>query len=209
MSAGITDTSTHGHPGFRVAHEITADAAIVRVRGDLDHTTIPHVDDHLHAATAAPTPSALVVLDLSHVSFLGSAGLSVLITHHRRCALQGRQLRIIATTSAVLRPIALTGLDDILSIATTVHEPSTPATTRAARETASLEDADSLTDRHWFPDGTEVTVVSGPYAGDHGVVVNHAPDLRPGTAWVELAALGTHLVPTYRLTHRNTHHDTA
>lgn len=68
---------------------------------------------------------------------------------------------------------------------------------------------DHLPDQPWFPDGTDVTVVGGPYAGDHGVIVNRAPDLRPGTVWVELAASGTHLVPTYRLAQRNnTHSDT-
>lgn len=69
---------------------------------------------------------------------------------------------------------------------------------------------ESQPDHSWFPDGTEVTVTGGPYAGDHGVVVNRAPDLRPGTVWVELAASGTHLVPTYRLArHGNTRSDTA
>lgn len=48
-----------------------------------------------------------------------------------------------------------------------------------------------LSDHSWFPDGTEVTVIGGRYAGDHGLVVNRAPGLRPGTVWVALAASGT------------------
>lgn len=66
-----------------------------------------------------------------------------------------------------------------------------------------MQELDHLPDHPWFPDGTEVTVTGGRYAGDHGVVVNRAPDLRPGTIWVDLAAAGTHLVPAHRLTPRN------
>lgn len=62
---------------------------------------------------------------------------------------------------------------------------------------------DGLPGHPGFPDGAEVIVVGGRYAGDHGVVVNRAPDLRPGTAWVALAASGTHLVPAHRLIQRN------
>ena len=73
-----------------------------------------------------------------------------------------------------------------------------------------MQNLDRLPGHPWFPDGTEVTVIGGRYAGDHGVVVNRVPDLRPGTVWVALAASGTHLVPAHRLTPRhNTRSDTA
>jgi anti-anti-sigma regulatory factor len=42
--------------------------------------------------------------------------------------MRGRQLGLVATTSAVLRPIALTGLGGILSIAPTVHEATAAST---------------------------------------------------------------------------------
>ena len=122
MSASTSDVATDGLADLSVEQEITADTVIVRVRGDLDHTTITRIDNQLHTATAVPTPPALIVLDLSRVTFLGSDGLSLLIANHRRCAMRGRKLYIVATTSAVLRPIALTGLDGILSIAPSVHE---------------------------------------------------------------------------------------
>lgn len=43
-------------------------------------------------------------------------------------------------------------------------------------------------------------VTGGRYHGRHGEIVARAPDLRPGSAWVAMAASGTHLVPAYRLT---------
>lgn len=54
-------------------------------------------------------------------------------------------------------------------------------------------------DESWFPDGTHVFVAGGRFDGHHGDVVNRAPDLRPGSAWVTLHHTGTHLVPTSRL----------
>lgn len=52
-----------------------------------------------------------------------------------------------------------------------------------------------------FVIGTPVFIVGGRYDGVHGDVVDRAPDLRPGSVWVDLRWLGTHLVPTCRLTH--------
>lgn len=40
---------------------------------------------------------------------------------------------------------------------------------------------------------------AGLYANDAGVVVNRAPDLRPGSVWVDLVRAGVRLVPANRL----------
>lgn len=50
-----------------------------------------------------------------------------------------------------------------------------------------------------FPTGLRVMVTSGQYHGDHGVVVDRSPDLRPGSVWVRLTQAGTRLVPGRRL----------
>jgi hypothetical protein len=50
-----------------------------------------------------------------------------------------------------------------------------------------------------FPTNMPVTVTGGQYNGDHGVVVDQPPDLRPGSVWVRLVRAGVHLVPGYRL----------
>jgi len=56
-----------------------------------------------------------------------------------------------------------------------------------------------LTDGYWLTDGTDVYVTAGRYAGEHGHVVNRAPDLRPGCAWIDLGVSGTHLLVSTRL----------
>jgi hypothetical protein len=65
-----------------------------------------------------------------------------------------------------------------------------------------MEDGESrpVMSGNGFPNGTRVVVTGGRYDGDHGMVVNRAPDLRPGSAWVDLSLSGTHLVPVDRLT---------
>jgi len=50
-----------------------------------------------------------------------------------------------------------------------------------------------------FPAEMPVRVAGGQYDGDHGVVVDQRPDLRPGSVWVRLVRAGVHLVPGYRL----------
>ncbi|WP_328457905.1 hypothetical protein [Amycolatopsis sp. NBC_00438] len=54
--------------------------------------------------------------------------------------------------------------------------------------------------RGGFPTGRRVRVTGGPYRDDRGSVVDRAPDLRPGSVWVDLVTAGVHLVPGYRLT---------
>ncbi|GAB3147071.1 hypothetical protein GCM10027258_39890 [Amycolatopsis stemonae] len=50
-----------------------------------------------------------------------------------------------------------------------------------------------------FPDGLCVRAHGGRFTGRTGVVVGHAPDLRPGSVWVEFTPGHPRLVPGYRL----------
>jgi hypothetical protein len=50
-----------------------------------------------------------------------------------------------------------------------------------------------------FTAGLAVTVIGGVYDGDHGVVVDQPPDLRPVSVWVQLHIAGVRLVLGYRL----------
>ncbi|MCG8919265.1 STAS domain-containing protein [Actinokineospora sp. PR83] len=90
-------------------------AVVVPVGDRVDTDTLSAVADHI------PTRPAAIVLDLTAVSFLDSAGLSLLVTEHNRCAEHGVPLRLVADTSVVNRPIELTGLDRLLDIHPTVE----------------------------------------------------------------------------------------
>ena len=58
-----------------------------------------------------------LVIDLSGVQFLGSAGLAVLVETQKSARAREVSLRLIATTRAVTRPLEVTGLIDLFTIA--------------------------------------------------------------------------------------------
>lgn len=98
-------------------------AVVVRVTGELDTLTAPAVDAQLTAAQAELTAPAAVVLDLSGLRFMSSAGLALLATHHERCAEQGNRLLVVTGGNrSVLRPVSITGLDTMLHLAATVSD---------------------------------------------------------------------------------------
>lgn len=91
-------------------------SVVVRAAGELDMLTAPRLSTQLDLAEAIVVPPAPVVLDLSGLMFLGSAGLSVLLAHHERCAKLGSRLEIVPGGRAVTRPLEVTGLDQILAV---------------------------------------------------------------------------------------------
>ena len=91
-------------------------SVVVQVGGELDMLTAPRLSAQLDQAEAIVVPPAPVVLDLSGLTFLGSAGLAVLLAHHERCAALGSTLRIRANNSVVTRPLAMTALDRVLNV---------------------------------------------------------------------------------------------
>jgi anti-sigma B factor antagonist len=57
-----------------------------------------------------------IVIDLAGVTFLDSAGLCVLAAAHRRTKGGSVQLRILASSRAVIRPLQITGLWELLRV---------------------------------------------------------------------------------------------
>lgn len=90
-----------------------ADAsAAVRAAGEIDSTTAPLLDQHLTELLDSSVRELTV--DLRAVSFLDSAGLCVLATAHRRAVRQDVRMRVLASSRAVVRPLQITGLWDLL-----------------------------------------------------------------------------------------------
>jgi anti-anti-sigma factor len=85
-------------------------AAIVRAVGEVDLTNAPLLSEQLRLAEEAVTPPAPVILDLTGLTFLGSAGLAVLVVHHERCAERGTSLRVVGGR-LVRRVLEIAGLD--------------------------------------------------------------------------------------------------
>ena len=89
------DVSTTRHSG----------TARITVTGDLDTETSPRLEQELHQLSVAGVDD--VVIDLAGVSFLSSAGLSVLISAKRDLA----RFRIERGNRLVDRLVDLTGLE--------------------------------------------------------------------------------------------------
>jgi anti-sigma B factor antagonist len=107
---------------LRVSSETVNGAVVIHAVGEIDMATRALLNLHLQDAEAKAKPPAPVVLDLTGVAFLASMGLSLLVEHHEQCARTGRRLVVVASERAVLRPIQITGLDELLTIVPTVPD---------------------------------------------------------------------------------------
>lgn len=88
-------------------------ATVLTVRGEVDMVTAPALAQEVGAALReAP---ALLVVDLTAVRFLSSAGLAVLVDAQAR-ATSGTVFRVVANSPGTLRVLELTGLDRTLAV---------------------------------------------------------------------------------------------
>jgi anti-sigma B factor antagonist len=95
-------------------------AVVVSVRGELDLATVPVLRERLDSVGEVSSSPSPLVVDLSAVSFIGSAGLALLVDLHNRCTEQGTPLAIVATGSVVPRAIQVTALDQVFTVHPTV-----------------------------------------------------------------------------------------
>lgn len=119
----VAELPTHEHdelvlnsPSLTVtaAHRGTssADARVVRVRGDVDMMTAPQLHEALRRQLRGADRA---VLDLSDVEFLGTAGVEVLLR------LNGQvRLALVARRGPALRALAVTGADEEIALHATL-----------------------------------------------------------------------------------------
>jgi anti-sigma B factor antagonist len=95
-------------------------AVVVTVTGEIDHSNAEQLEGAVDAAlerAGLPEEAGVVALDLCGVTFLGSAGLSALISASRQAKGSGKPLRIVVDEHRpVIRPIQLAGLQDLLAL---------------------------------------------------------------------------------------------
>ena len=95
------------------------DATVVHVVGEIDTLTAPvlraQLDEHLPVVP-------LVVLDLSDVTFLGSAGLAVLVAAKDAADARSHTLRLVCGSRIVVRALEATGLLTLFDVADGVPE---------------------------------------------------------------------------------------
>ncbi|MFG1933313.1 STAS domain-containing protein [Mycobacterium sp. NPDC048908] len=93
--------------------------AVLRVDGDIDLATVPTLEAAIEEALTSK-PTGLVV-DLTDVGFLASAGLQALVATHNTVS-ESAHFAVVANSAATSRPIQLTGLDKIFDLFPTLDE---------------------------------------------------------------------------------------
>ena len=107
-TAGGTAGGCEDTPMIRLQVQDRDGATVVSVGGEVDMVTTPRLHSCLQDQLAR-TPQRLI-LDLSGVSFLGSSGLAVLVECLDDARGRGSDLRLVANSRQVTRPLEATGL---------------------------------------------------------------------------------------------------
>ena len=94
-------------------------ASVLHVVGEIDTLTAPLLRAQLDGQIAGVP---LLVLDLSEVTFLGSAGLAVLVAAKDDAETRDHRLRIVPGSRIVVRALQATGLLGIFDIADDVPQ---------------------------------------------------------------------------------------
>lgn len=90
--------------------------ALLTVSGEVDTITVPRLSAAIDDLVADPAPA--LVVDLTGVTFLASSGLAVLIRAAHRAGGDGRTLRLVTHGRPVLRPLQITGTDELFDLHT-------------------------------------------------------------------------------------------
>jgi anti-sigma B factor antagonist len=118
-----------------VTHEHRGSSVIVRAIGEIDLFTAPILECALGAACAKA--SGAVVIDLSRVSFMGAAGVHLLVTTRQRCRRHGIALYLVTPNPTALVPLATVGVFGHFTFASGIDE-AVEAVTAASGKPAAL-----------------------------------------------------------------------
>lgn len=107
-------------PDLEVRTHDEGGIAVVSAAGDVDVTTAPRLRDALDRVLA--TGAAWLVVDLRAVPFMDSTGLGVLVGRLKVVRARRGSMRIVATSSRMLRVLSITGLDTVFPVHPSVSE---------------------------------------------------------------------------------------
>jgi anti-anti-sigma factor len=96
--------------------------AVIRVDGEVDMDTCDEVRAELISCLNRQSGSGGLVLDLNGVTVFGSVGLSLLVEARHRAERRGVGFAVATDRRAVLRPLAETGVGDLVVLRATVRD---------------------------------------------------------------------------------------
>jgi anti-sigma B factor antagonist len=99
---------------FELTTDEQADSVQIRMRGDLDISTAPRLEEELLRLEAQGP--ATIVLHLENLAFMDSTGLRLLITADARAREHSRRLVLVRGNKMIQRVLRITRLDERLEI---------------------------------------------------------------------------------------------
>ncbi len=105
-AVALTTQGSSPEPGTRV----------ISLAGELDMVTAPELSALIDSELDAAAANHCLVIDMTELAFIGSSGLAALLAARGQAARCGVTLRLVCTSTAVLRPLTVTGLAAQFSI---------------------------------------------------------------------------------------------
>lgn len=106
--------------GFGVTPRTCGETVVLRVSGALDQMTAPSLATHVDIALMnAP---AVLIVDLTDVDFMSSAGISLLVEAHNLTVKTPTALRVVADGHATSRPMHIVGVEQIIDLYPTLAD---------------------------------------------------------------------------------------
>ncbi len=109
-----------GSGPLAVSRRDDGEAVVLKVSGALDTITAPSLATHLDVVLNHEP--AVLIVDLTGVDFLSSAGMTLLVETHRLTARTATMLRVAADGPATSRPMRSIGVDKIVDLYASVTE---------------------------------------------------------------------------------------
>jgi len=107
------------HGGCLVSEQWMGPTVVISVAGVLDMLTAPQLEAVV--AAALPKSPSAIIIDLSEVDFLASAGMGVLVEARERAG-GTMKFGVVADGPATSRPLKLVGLADMIGLHPTLDE---------------------------------------------------------------------------------------
>lgn len=119
QATATDNVTTAPDAGCVITEEWFGHTVVVSASGVVDMLTSPHLEVSL-TTSLRKNPTAIIV-DLSEVEFLASAGMGVLVAAREQAAPDTR-FGVVASGPATSRPLTLIGLADIIGLYPTLAE---------------------------------------------------------------------------------------
>ena len=113
----IADIGSGGSAELTIVTVQHQELVVLSVTGNIDILSAPHLSEAIDNALTG-TPRGLII-DLTATEFLASAGMSALVAAHTAIAPDG-QFAVVADGPSTARPMQLVGLDETLTIYSTL-----------------------------------------------------------------------------------------